>query len=98
MGLALVILTKHGNALFFDLFSVIIALSVHVLYCSLFSLDIAHSLSPLFIALSLASLFLAVRLFVCLCFALWDLVPACLTSLTMKQMLILIILLAEISL
>lgn len=48
--------------------------------------------------LFLSPLFLAVCLFVSLSSALWDLLPSCFTFLTMKQMLILIILLAEISL
>lgn len=95
LGLVLDILTRHGNA-FFDLFSVI-ALSVHVLYCSLFSSwYCSFPLSPLYCSFFRPSLF--GRLFVSLFFAPWDLVPACFTSLTMKQMLILIILLAEISL
>lgn len=68
------------------------------------SLDIALSLSLaslLLLFLSRLSLFfLAVCLFVSLSLsvALWDLVPAGLASPTMKQMLILIILPAEISL
>lgn len=82
-GLASVVLTER--ALLFDLFSVIIARPVHVLYCSPFLFPPLPSL-----------LLFSLRLF--LPFALWDLVPACLTSLTMKQMQMLIILLAAISL
>lgn len=77
----------------FDLFSVIIALSLRVLYALLLSLP---SLLPVsLVSFSFGWLSFSPSL---PRFALWDLVPACLTSLTMKQMLILIILRAEISL
>lgn len=66
-----------------------------------FSWHCSFPLSPLycfFFFFPLVSFSLAACLFVPFSFALWDPVPACLTSLTMKWMLILIILRAEISL
>lgn len=68
-------------------------------YCSVCSCSLLLPLFFLLILLFPPFLLLAVCLFVSLSFfALWDLLPSCFTSLTMKQMLILIILLAEISL
>lgn len=79
------------------LFSLIyFQLSLLCLFMFFIALLFSFPLFPLYCLFFSLRLFL--YLFVSFSFALWDLVPACLTSLTMKQMLILIILLAAISL
>ena len=103
--LASAVLTKRGNERSFLWFT--LSYYCPVCSCSLLlpfsSLDIALSLSLSLLYCSFFSLS-PLSFFGCLSFclslsgALWDLVPAGLTSSTMKQMLILIILPAEISL